>query len=115
MELGAREILTFATVLAGLAGTWAVIKSTVARIQEDLKVVVQEIASLNSRLDATESGDAVMQHQVRVLGSMLSPAEMAARSRELEGLQHRVNALRRDTDNLTNMHNGQHPPANTGN
>ena len=37
MELGAREILTFATVLAGLAGTWAVIKSTVARILEDLK------------------------------------------------------------------------------
>jgi len=112
MELGAREILTFATVLAGLAGTWAVIKSTVARILEDLKLVQQEIASLNSRLDATESGDAVMQHQVRVLGSMLSPVEMASRSRELEGLQHRVNALRRDTDDLKHMHNNRHP--NTG-
>ena len=55
MELGAREILTFATVLAGLAGTWAVIKSTVARIQEDLKVVNKEIASLNTRLDETGS------------------------------------------------------------
>ena len=109
MELGAREILTFATVLAGLAGTWAVIKSTVARIQEDLKGVLSEIANLNTRLDATESGDAVMQHQVRVLGSMLSPAEMATRSRELEGLQHRVNALRRDTDNLLSIHNGSHP------
>jgi|TARA_R110000851_G_scaffold26791_3_gene75558 hypothetical protein len=109
MELGAREILTFATVLAGLAGTWAVIKSTVARIQEDLKLVSQELASLNTRLDATESGDAVMKHQVSVLGSMLSPSEMAARSRELEALQHRVNALRRDTDNLLKIHNGRHP------
>lgn len=109
MEFGARELLTFATVLAGLAGTWAVIKSTVARIQEDLKLVVKEIASLNTRLDATESGDAVMKHQVSVLGSMLSPSEMAARSRELEALQHRVNALRRDTDNLLKIHNGSHP------
>mgnify|MGYP001315161660 CR=1 FL=1 len=114
MELGAREILTFATVLAGLAGTWAVIKSTVARIQEDLKGVLSEIASLNTRLDATESGDAVMQHQVAVLGGMLSPSEMASRSRELEALQHRVNALRRDTDNLMNIHNGSHPTINGG-
>lgn len=109
MEFGARELLTFATVLAGLAGTWAVIKSTVARIQEDLKLVIKEIASLNMRLDATESGDAVMKHQVSVLGSMLSPSEMAARSRELEALQHRINALRRDTDNLMSIHNGSHP------
>ena len=63
MELGAREMLTFATVLCGLAGTWAVIKSTVSRIQEDLKGVTKELASLNARLDATESGDAVMQDQ----------------------------------------------------
>ena len=109
MELGAREILTFATVLAELAGTWAVIKSTVARILEDLKGINEEIASLNSRLDTTESGDAVMQHQVKVLGSMLSPSEMASRSRELEGLQHRINALRRDVDNILKIHNGTHP------
>tara|TARA_R110002020_G_scaffold48664_2_gene138610 strand:- start:32570 stop:32920 length:351 start_codon:yes stop_codon:yes gene_type:complete len=109
MELGAREILTFATVLAGLAGTWAVIKSTVARIQEDLKGVTSELASLNTRLDATESGDAVMQHQVKVLGSMLSPAEMESKARELEALQHRVNSLRRDTDSLIHIHNNIHP------
>ena len=110
MELGAREILTFATVLAGLAGTLAVIKSTVARIQEDLKGVLSEIANLNTRLDATESGDAVMQGQVKVFGNMLSPDNMEARARELEGLQHRVNSLRRDTDSLMHIHNSTHPP-----
>lgn len=110
MELGAREMLTFATVLCGLAGTWAVIKSTVARIQEDLKGVSEELASLNTRLDATESGDAVTKHQLNVLGGMLSPPEMAARSRELEGFLHRINALRRDTDSLMHIHNNVHPP-----
>lgn len=114
MEFGARELLTFATVLAGLAGTWAVIKSTVARIQEDLKGVLKEIASLNIRLDATESGDAVMKHQVKTLGGMLSPNNMESRARELEALQYRVNALRRDTDNLMSIHNGSHPTINGG-
>lgn len=113
MELGAREMLTFATVLCGLAGTWAVIKSTVARIQEDLKGVTEELASLNTRLDVTESGDAVMKHQLSVLGSMLSPSEMDARSRELEALQHRVNSLRRDCDQLIHTHNGRHIPVDT--
>ena len=110
MELGAREILTFATVLAGLAGTWAVIKSTVARIQEDLKLVVKEIASLNTRLDATESGDAVMKHQVSVLGSMLSPSEMSTRSRELEELSTMTRMLSKEVDLLRKLHNGNHPP-----
>ena len=49
-----------------------------------------------------------MKHQLGVLGSMLSPSEMDTRSRELEALQHRVNALRRDTDNLLKIHNGSH-------
>jgi|TARA_R110000822_G_scaffold229230_4_gene361515 predicted nucleic acid-binding Zn-ribbon protein len=110
MEFGARELLTFGTVLAGLAGTWAVIKSTVARIQEDLKGVLKEIASLNTRLDATESGDAVMKHQVSVLGSMLSPDHQETKAREVEALNHRVTALRRDTDTLMHTHNGSHPP-----
>jgi|TARA_R110000744_G_scaffold90294_6_gene175366 hypothetical protein len=109
MEFGARELLTFATVLAGLAGTWAVIKSTVARIQEDLKLISKELVIINNRLDATESGDAVMKHQVSVLGGMLSPTEMEKRSRELESLQQRLAALRRDCDGLIKIHNGKHP------
>ena len=114
MELGAKELLTIGVVLSGLAGTWAVIKATVARIQEDLKSTNKEIASLNTRLDATESGDAVMRHQLSVLGSMLSPAEMDRRSRELEALQYRVTGLRRDVDahrdEYLSAHNGAHPP-----
>ena len=114
MELGLRELLTIGTVLAGLGGTWAVIKSTVARIQEDLKGIQDEIQSLNIRLDNTESGDAVMAHQISVLGSVLSPDNLDKSSRDTEGLTHRVNALRRDCDSLMKSHNGSHkyiPPS----
>ena len=67
MELGPKELLTIGVVLSGLAGTWAVIKATVARIQEDLKATGKEIDSLNARLDATESGDAVIKNQIMIL------------------------------------------------
>ena len=108
MELGAKELLTIGVVLSGLAGTWAVIKATVARIQEDLKAVGKEIASLNARLDATESGDAVMKHQINVIGSMLSPKQQEQSAREIEGMIHRLNSLRRDVDHLMTAHNGTH-------
>tara|TARA_R110002050_G_scaffold266112_2_gene407441 strand:- start:2910 stop:3260 length:351 start_codon:yes stop_codon:yes gene_type:complete len=109
MELGARELLTFATVLCGLAGTYAVIKSTVARILEDLKGIQDEIQTLNIRLDKTESGDAVMKHQISVIGGILSPSILESRAREAEASQHRLNALRRDVDKLITIHNGVHP------
>ena len=96
-------------MLAGLAGTWAVIKSTVARIQEDLKGINEEIQSLNVRLDHTESGDAVMKHQIGVIGGILSPSILESRAREAEASQHRLNALRRDVDKLISIHNGVHP------
>jgi hypothetical protein len=108
LELGARELLTFATVLCGLAGTYAVIKSTVARILEDLKGIQEEIQTLNVRLDKTESGDAVMKHQISVIGNILSPSILEARAREAEALTNRMNACRRDVDTLMHMHNGKH-------
>ncbi len=108
MELGLRELLTIGTVLAGLGGTWAVIKSTVARIQEDLKGIQDEIQSLNIRLDNTESGDAVMKHQISVIGGILSPGNLESTAREAEALTNRMNACRRDVDTLMHMHNGKH-------
>ncbi len=110
MELGARELLTIGTVLCGLGGTWAVIKSTVARIQEDLKGIQEEIQTLNVRLDKTESGDAVMKHQISVIGGILSPSNLESTAREAEALTNRMNACRRDVDTLMHIHNGIHPP-----
>ncbi len=110
MELGARELLTFATVLAGLATTWGVIRATVARIQDDLKGIQEEIQTLNIRLDKTESGDAVMKHQISVIGGILSPSNLENTAREAEALTNRMNACRRDVDTLMHMHNGKHSP-----
>ena len=108
MELGPKELLTIGVVLSGLAGTWAVISAPVARMAAELKATGKEIDRVNTRLDATESGDAVMKHQINVIGSMLSPENQEKEHREIEALHHRSNSLRRDVDHLMAAHNGRH-------
>ena len=41
---------------------------------------------------------------------MLSPDNQENKAREVEGLTHRCNSLRRDVDVLMKTHNGKHPP-----
>jgi len=110
MELGAKELMTIGTVLCGLAATWGMVKGQIGRLMDDLSSVKKELEGIQSRLDATEAGDAVIRHQMGVLGSMLSPDHREKSARELEGLHHRVNAIRRDTDTIMHMHNGKHSP-----
>lgn len=110
MELGAKELMTIGTVLAGLAATWGMVKGQIGRLMEDLKSVKNELTEIQSRLDNTEASGAVMTHQLGVLGGMLSPDHQEAKAREVEGLTHRANALRRDVDVLMKTHNGRHPP-----
>ena len=58
----------------------------------------------------TESGDAVMKHQISVIGGILSPGNLENTAREAEALTNRMNACRRDVDTLMHMHNGKHSP-----
>tara|TARA_R110002051_G_scaffold16776_1_gene50187 strand:- start:456 stop:791 length:336 start_codon:yes stop_codon:yes gene_type:complete len=110
MELGARELMTVGTVLCGLAATWGMVKGQIGRLMDDLGKANKELEIIQGRLDSSEAGEAVMKHQLGVLGSMLSPDNQESRAREAEALHHRVNALRRDCDTLMSTHNGVHPP-----
>ena len=110
MELGPKELMTIGTVLAGLAATWGMVKGQIGRLMEDLKSVKEELAIIQTRLDQAEASNAVMTHQLGILGSMLSPSNQEDKAREVEGLKHRCNSLRRDVDVLMKTHNGKHPP-----
>jgi hypothetical protein len=77
---------------------------------DDLMKVNKELEVIQARLDSSEAGEAVMKHQLGILGSMLSPDNQENKAREVEALHHRVNALRRDCDTLMHTHNGKHPP-----
>ena len=64
MELGTRELVQFISLVATLAVAFAVVKSQLSRVIEDLKAVQKEMEIINTRLDTIESGSAVFKHQV---------------------------------------------------
>ena len=109
MELGARELVQFISLVATLAGAFAVVKSQLARVIEDLKKVMSEMDLINQRLDAIESGSAVFKHQVNVLGGILSPSNLDRQSREIAEVKKELTYLREAADRLYKMHNGTHP------
>ena len=109
MELGARELVQFISLVATLAGAFAVVKSQLARVIEDLKTIQEEMHTMNDRLDAIESGSAVFKHQVNVLGNILSPTNLDKQSREIAEVKKELTYLREVSDRMYKMHNGTHP------
>ena len=109
MELGTRELVQFISIVATLAGAFAVVKSQLARVIEDLKAIQEEMHTINDRLDAIESGSAVFKHQVGVLGGILSPTNLDKQSREIAEVKKELAYLREASDRMYRMHNGNHP------
>ena len=110
MELGTRELVQFVSLVATLAGAFAVVKSQLSRVIEDLKAVQKEMEIINTRLDTIESGSAVFRHQVAVLGSILSPANLDKQSREIAEVKKELSHLKESSDRMYKMHNGKHGP-----
>ena len=109
MELGTRELVQFISLVATLAGAFAVVKSQLSRVIEDLKKVMSEMELINQRLDTIESGSAVFKHQVNVLGNILSPPNLDRQSREIAQIKNDLERLQTAADRLYKMHNGNHP------
>ena len=55
LELGPRELVTLGTVLAGLAATWGVLKTTIRGMVTDLDEYKQELNDIATRLDKGRS------------------------------------------------------------
>jgi chaperonin cofactor prefoldin len=110
MELGTRELVQFISLVATLAGAFAVVKSQLSRVIEDLKNIEAEMHTINDRLDTIESGSAVFKHQVSVLGGILSPSNLDKQSREIAEVKKELTHLREAADRMYKMHNGKHGP-----
>ena len=109
MELGTRELVQFLSIVATLAASFAVMKSQLSRVIEDLKAIQKEMHTMNDRLDTIESGSAVFKHQVNVLGNILSPSNLDKQSREIAEVKKELTYLRDAADRMYKMHNGTHP------
>ena len=110
MEFGVRELVQFGTLLASLAGAFAVVKSQLSRVIQDIKYMNTDLHELNTRLDKAEADSAVVKHQNDVFGNILSPANLKELNRSIAELQTEMRVVHKNLDKIYTMHNGDHPP-----
>jgi CRISPR/Cas system-associated endoribonuclease Cas2 len=109
MEFGIRELIQFATLVASLAGAFAVVKSQLTRVVQDINNIEKILTTINIRIDKTEANQAVTQHQTSVFSDILSPTNLEKLSKNLAELQTEMRVVHKNLDKLYEMHNGKHP------
>lgn len=112
MEFGVREVVQFGTLLASLAGAFAVVKSQLSRVIVDITTMRNELHELNTRLDKAEADSAVVKHQNGVFGTILSPSNLKELNMNIAELQTEMKVVHKNLDKIYSMHNGRHPPIN---
>jgi hypothetical protein len=114
MELGARELMTLATVLSGLAMTWGIVRAQISRLTDEYAALAKEIEEMNHRLDRTESSNAVTEHQLQVIGQIISPDRLRTQAEReasfMAETREKILALELESKRMHSIHNGIHLP-----
>jgi|TARA_R100001129_G_scaffold15848_3_gene10400 predicted nucleic acid-binding Zn-ribbon protein len=117
MELTASHAIQGVLLLATVAGGYAVVKSNLARVMEDLEVFHKNFdkfkSNFDARLDDAESQRAVFSSQIDVLKDINSVSALERRNREIATMQAELKVLRQMTEHLMHIHNSKHPRTDT--
>ena len=114
LELGPRELLTFGTVLAGLAATWGVLKATIKSIVGQVDDIKDDVAKIYQQVDNQEANQAVIQNSIKIISQdILSPQILKAQSERDGRNDERLRMLEERMNRVVSMHNGEHPPTTT--
>jgi len=106
VELGTRELLTFGTVLGGLASGWAMIKSQLSQQKTLLSKLSKLLQGIELRMDKVESDKNVVQGTIT---SILAPDKLKKMSERDGAIEERLKSLERETAAQRSMHNDKHP------
>ena len=113
MELTASHALQIAIMASTVIGGYAVVKSNLSRVMEDLEAFIKRYekskSTFDQRLDEAESQRAVFTSQIDVLKDINSVAALEHRNREMATLQAQVEVLQAQVKHLASIHNGKHP------
>ena len=109
MELGTRDLLTFATVLVGLGSGYAMIKTQLAMAQKTITKLSKLLQTIESRMDSVESDKNVVQNQLGTITAILAPANLKKMSERDGAIEERLKSLERETASQRSMHNDTHP------
>ncbi len=118
MEVDAKLGMQLAIMLATVAGGYAVVKSQLARVMEDLGHFIKRYekskATFDQRLDDAESQRAVFTSQIDVLKEINSVPALEHRNREIATMQAKIATMQSQIDHLVAIHNGKHPIVENG-
>ena len=113
MEVDAKLGMQLAIMLATVAGGYAVVKSQLARVMEDLGNFIKRYekskSAFDQRLDEAESQRAVFTSQIDVLKEINSVPALEHRNREMATVQAQIEGLQAQVKHLSSIHNGKHP------
>ena len=113
MELTTSHAIQGIMVLATIAGGYAVVKSNLSRVMEDLeshiKAAEAHKADFDTRLDEAESQRAVFNSQIEVLKEINSVPALEVKNREIATMQANIHVLQHQVEHLQSIHNGKHP------
>jgi len=114
MELGPRELLTFATVLSGLAATWGLVRAQINRLNDEYAALRKEIDGMHTRIDKAESFSAVTEHQLHVIAQIISPERLRIQAEKeasfMSEVREKLSALELEANRMHSMHNSVHLP-----
>jgi|TARA_R110002020_G_scaffold100502_4_gene237550 cell division protein FtsB len=110
MEIDVRMILTLGGMLASVVTAFVIVKTKLQAVIEQLSDIENRFRSMDKNNDSQEVTIQNHAQRLDVISGMLAPKEREARAREMASIIAEVNALRKEIDKLSNMHNGVHPP-----
>ena len=111
MDVGeSKLLLQLGGLVAATAVAWGVTKTTIKGIVEQQQKDSDELASLNSRMDAVEATEAVQNKQLSTHAEISSVANLDRRSRFEADTAARLQHLEQLAEANLRMHNGEHKP-----
>jgi len=112
MELTSSHAIQAVMVLTTIAGGYAVVKSNLSRVMEDLEEHIKRFEEhrnkFDARLDDAESERSVFHAQIGTLKDINSVNALERHNREMGDLQARLKMAEKSIEKLLKMHNGDH-------
>lgn len=88
-------LVSLGSTLASLAGAFAVVKASVKVLQDQAKDFEKRLRAIDTRIDKATTHIETLQQRQGVISSMMDPAVMERKSREIERLRTEMDFVQR--------------------
>lgn len=88
-------LLSLGSTLASLAGAFAVVKASVKVLQDQAKDFEKRLRAIDMRIDKATTQIETLAQRQGVISSMMDPATMERKSREIERLRTEMDFVQR--------------------